>query len=228
MPFISCVIPCYNEKRTISRVVKTTAKCSLIKQIIVVDDCSTDGSFELLQKLKKEVKKLKVLHNQVNLGKSGALKKGLRMIKDKFILLLDADLIGFNQKDLISLLNPVLKGRCAMTISFRKNTFRIYKLFKTDPFSGERVLPKALLTKALNHSHRFELELFINHFALKSNLSVGSVLVNFENKMKWRKYGFFRGWWGDIKMAFSFIKHPILYWHSFIIMRESQKFFKSF
>lgn len=224
MSDISCLIACYNEKNTIAKVVKIVAKCSLINQIIVVDDGSTDGSFELLQKLKKEVKKLKVLRNQVNLGKSGALKKGLRIIKDKFILLLDADLIGFNQKDLISLLNPVLKGRCAMNISFRNNTFRIYKFLKMDPFSGERVLPKTLLVKTLNHSQQFELELFLNYFALKTKKPIGYVAVNFGHKMKWRKHGFFHGWWSEIKMAFWFIKHPILYCYSLFLARRAKNF----
>ena len=78
---ISVIIPCYNEEKTIIEVVNSVKKyLQENDEIIVIDDCSTDNSFEIIKLLAKSNKDIKSIFSKKNLGKGGALKKG---IKDK-------------------------------------------------------------------------------------------------------------------------------------------------
>ena len=78
---LSVIVPCYNEEKTIKRLIEKILKFNLYeKEIIIVDDCSTDNSSEIIKLLAKSNKDIKSIFSKKNLGKGGALKKG---IKDK-------------------------------------------------------------------------------------------------------------------------------------------------
>ncbi len=90
---VSIVIPVYNEKRTIESVIDIVKKAPVLglsKQIILVDDCSKDGTTEILQKLAEP--SVKTLFLEKNIGKSGALAFGLKQAEGDIIIVQDADL----------------------------------------------------------------------------------------------------------------------------------------
>ena len=103
---ISIIVPCYNEEKTIKKIVKKILEFNLYeKEIIIVDDCSTDNSREIIKFLAQENKVIKNIFLEKNLGKGGALKKGIKEAVGDIILIQDADL-EYDPKDYPILLKP--------------------------------------------------------------------------------------------------------------------------
>ena len=69
---LTVLIPCFNEKKTIKRLIKKVEKINIKKQVIIIDDGSNDGTVEILRKIKK--KNIKLKFNKINKGKGAAIK----------------------------------------------------------------------------------------------------------------------------------------------------------
>tara|TARA_B100000131_G_scaffold266390_1_gene264301 strand:+ start:155 stop:841 length:687 start_codon:yes stop_codon:yes gene_type:complete len=103
---ITVIIPCYNEIKTISIIIDKVYKQKLKKQIIVVDDYSTDGTRKILKKkLRKKIDKI-ILHNK-NYGKGAAINSAKKFIKGNIIIIQDADL-EYSPKDFNKLIKPIM------------------------------------------------------------------------------------------------------------------------
>ena len=107
---LSVVIPCYNEKDTIETVLDAVRNCGVKNlEIIVVDDCSKDGTRDLLQgPLRSKIDRL--IFHKVNQGKGAALAKGFQAATGDVVAIQDADL-EYDPKDFVRLLEPYVKGR---------------------------------------------------------------------------------------------------------------------
>jgi glycosyltransferase involved in cell wall biosynthesis len=118
---ISIIIPVYNERNTIENVVATVASVPipLEKEIIVVDDFSTDGTRELLPAIKaKYPGRVRVLLHEKNHGKGRAIRTGLAQISGDLVLVQDADL-EYDPQDYPVLLAPILAGRADVVFGNR-------------------------------------------------------------------------------------------------------------
>src|SRR5438094_3144799 len=107
---VSIVIPCYNEKDTIEKIVEAVHKAPLEnKEIIVVDDCSQDGTQTLLREKISEVI-YRVIYHPINRGKGAALRSGFAAATGDLILVQDADL-EYSPDDYPVLLEPLISGK---------------------------------------------------------------------------------------------------------------------
>ena len=107
---VSIVIPCYNEKNTIEQIVEAVRNAPLeSREIIVVDDCSQDGTQAVLkEKISQMVDQ--VIYHPVNRGKGAALRSGFAAASGDLILVQDADL-EYNPDDYPVLLEPLMSGK---------------------------------------------------------------------------------------------------------------------
>lgn len=118
MKLLSIIIPVYNEESTVIEVIEKVSAISLPleKEIIVVDDGSSDGTSALLAVHEKQLAKL--YSSPVNIGKGAAIRIGLSFAKGDIILLQDADL-ETNPDEYLQLLQPILDGKTSVVYGSR-------------------------------------------------------------------------------------------------------------
>ena len=106
---LSIIIPVFNEIKTIDKILKKIHKIkSINKQIIIVDDGSTDGTTEKIKKNKNKYNIDKIIYCRNNKGKGHAIRLAQKYIKKKFVIIQDADL-EYNPKDYQKILNVLRK-----------------------------------------------------------------------------------------------------------------------
>lgn len=114
---LSIVIPVYNEMATIGRVISRVAALPLNTEILLIDDCSTDGTREVLKSL-IGLPGFKVILKDKNAGKGAALRTGFESATGDFIVVQDADL-EYNPRDIPQLIQPLLRGEADIVYGSR-------------------------------------------------------------------------------------------------------------
>src|SRR5688572_28158540 len=115
-PFmLSIIIPCYNEENTIHKILDKINNVELIgnisKEIILVNDCSKDGTREALDKYVATDPHInyRIVHHEINKGKGAALHTGIKHATGDYVIIQDADL-EYNPQEYNKLLQPVIDG----------------------------------------------------------------------------------------------------------------------
>lgn len=206
---VTVIIPAYNEEERIGTVLNAIKKSDLVDEIIVVDDGSDDKTAEVAL-----AAGVKVIINDKNLGKGGALCKGLRNCRSEIILFLDADLCGFKTEDVRNLLKPVLSEGYDMTVGLFTNGRLTTDLAqKVAPFlSGQRAIKRQLLNEISGlEISRYGVEMALTRYVRKHSIRIKEVqLEDVSHVMKEEKRGIIRGFaerlkmYGDIVKAITF------------------------
>ena len=115
---LSIIIPCYNECETIKEIIeRVNNQEAFNKEIIVIDDCSTDGTKEILVSLKDTKVDLLIVNNK-NYGKGYSIKKGIEAATGDLILIQDADL-EYDPNDYEKLTKPIIYGEADVVYGSR-------------------------------------------------------------------------------------------------------------
>lgn len=176
---VSIVIPVFNEQKTIRQIIGAVERVdlgSVRKEIIIVDDGSTDGTREALIPLEA---RHRVVYQLQNMGKGAALRRGYQEATGDYIINQDADL-EYDPADFIYLIEPILAGRADVVFGSRlldpkKNKY-VYKRYLwggllvnffvnmltsikiNDIFSGSKLFPRSALDRISLKSKGFEIE----------------------------------------------------------------------
>ena len=115
---LSIVIPCYNESTTIKTLVERVQKAPVIeKEIIIVDDASTDGTKEIL---KEEIEPIvdKIIYHKINIGKGAALRSGFKEATGDVVVVQDADL-EYDPNEFPILMKPIIEEKADVVYGSR-------------------------------------------------------------------------------------------------------------
>lgn len=140
---LSIIIPCYNEKKTIEKIVAKIIKIKINKEIIIVDDCSNDGTEKIIKsKFNNKIFK-KIFHGK-NLGKGASIRSARKYISGDIVIIQDADL-EYYPSDYLKLINPIIQNKTNVVYGSRilgKKKYNYRKSF----YSYYRVIGNSLLT----------------------------------------------------------------------------------
>lgn len=114
---LSIVIPVYNEEATVARVVSRVAALPLNSELVIVDDCSTDGTRAILERV-ADLPNVQVISKDKNAGKGAALRTGFEHATGDFIIVQDADL-EYDPRDIPPIIQPLLHGEADIVYGSR-------------------------------------------------------------------------------------------------------------
>ena len=139
-------MPVYNEVKTIKEIIRRVRAVALEKEIIIVDDHSTDGTKEILKGLDSE---LTIIYQPCNMGKGAAIRRALEYVTGELVIIQDADL-EYNPKEYHKLIAPIIQGQADVVYGSR--------LSKVNPFN---------LKKTIAHYHSSRFWYFSHYFGNK-------------------------------------------------------------
>ncbi len=135
-PVLSVVMPVYNERGTIEEIVRRVLAVPLRIELIVVDDCSTDGTRDILQALQSQCK-FRLVFQERNQGKGSALRRGFQEVTGDLVVIQDADL-EYSPEEYPDLIDLICNGRADVVYGSR--FLGRHRVFMFTHYLGNRLL----------------------------------------------------------------------------------------
>ena len=222
---LSIIIPVYNEEKTILKIIDKVKKQKLKnirKEIIIVDDFSTDGTRQILKKIR--YKNIKILYHKKNIGKGAAIRTALKYANGNIILIQDSDL-EYNPAEYPKLIDPIINGNAKVVYGVRftkqhKPRYKIYYLGNIiltlitnliynskikDMETGYKVFRRGVIKNIKLRSKKFDFEPEITAKILKKGYKIYEVPISYRSRSV--KQGKKIGWKDGIKAFFYLIKY---------------------
>jgi len=220
---VTAVVPAYNEAARIGRVLEVLTAYPHFREIIVVDDGSTDGTGAVAQKFN-----VQVVRNPANLGKGYAMDRGVGLAQSEIIFFSDADIEGLTTETIAELVAPVVKGEVDMMIGMsNRRWYLVHEMLAFVPLlGGERAITKNLWRKVPEYYRRhFRIEVALNFFAIYYGQGYQYKILNgVTQTVKEIKYGFLEGLRARLKMFYNIFSTQIRlnFLHTPQIVREGR------
>jgi glycosyltransferase involved in cell wall biosynthesis len=152
---LSVVIPVYNERDTLAEVVRKILGVPRLLEVIVVDDCSTDGTTEVARDLAGTDKRIHVVRLDRNSGKTAALKTGFALTHGEVVIIQDADL-EYDPSEIPAVVQPILEGHADVVYGSRFLVRKAARVLYYYHFLGNRLLTS--LSNALTNLNMTDIE----------------------------------------------------------------------
>jgi glycosyltransferase involved in cell wall biosynthesis len=136
---LGVVIPVYNEERTLHLIVNKVLARSEVGELVMVNDCSTDGTWNTMQQLAKQDPRIRIFNHEVNQGKGAALRNGFKHVQSEIVIIQDADL-EYDPDEYPKLLQPILMGKADVVFGSRFLGSGMHRVLYYWHFLGNQVL----------------------------------------------------------------------------------------
>jgi glycosyltransferase involved in cell wall biosynthesis len=224
---LSVLMPVFNEKATLEEIVAQVRAVDIEKELIIVDDGSTDGTVEILKEKIEPLEGVRVFYHEKNRGKGAAIRTGKEFLTGEISLIQDADL-EYDPNDYAKLIEPIEAGRADVVYGSRflgtrraflfwhylGNRFLtlvtnvLYNTMLTDMETCYKVFKTPILRDMTVRSNRFDFEPEITAKVFKAGCKVFEVPIYYSGrdfsegkKITWRDG--FRALWTIVKFRFT-------------------------
>jgi len=224
---LSVVMPTYNEKNTINEIIEKVLAIDIVKQLIIVDDCSTDGTKEILQRFASP--RIKLIYHQKNQGKGAALRTGFKEVTGDVVVIQDADL-EYDPAEFKEMIAPIQKGKADVVYGTRLTSARpqraylfwhkignkfitfltgiMYNTTLTDIETCYKMFRADLLKELNLISKSFEIEPELTAKLLKKKLRIYEVPISYYGRSY--QEGKKIHWWHGVEAVWTIIKYRFI------------------
>lgn len=199
VPTLSVVMPVFNEKPTLEAIVQQVLASPLTTELIIVDDCSVDGTRDLYKKFTDP--RVHISLRKTNGGKGAALQDGFKQAKSEYVIIQDADL-EYDPAEYEKLLKPVIQGKSEVVYGSRftgehRNmlfwhwmgnkflsfmTSLLYNTTLSDMETCYKLVKRDILNDMTIHSKRFDVEPELTAKILKKGIRIYEVPISYAGR----------------------------------------------
>ncbi len=174
---LSVVMPVYNEKNTIRQIIDRVLSVNINKELVIVDDCSKDGTSEILKEEYANNPMVRLFHHEKNRGKGAAIQLGFREAKGNIVIIQDADL-EYYPEEYSLLLKPIIDGKADVVYGSR--FLGAHRVFMFWHYQGNRFL--TFMTNMLYNTMLTDMETCYKAFRAEviKNMNLRSNRFNIE------------------------------------------------
>lgn len=195
MPLLSVIVPVYNEARTIRQILEKINSVAIDKEIILVDDCSTDDTAKVLRELRWQ--NLKVIHHTTNRGKGAAVITGVAHAQGEWVIIQDADL-EYDPQDYLKLMETMKSQNADLVLGARftqgyKGLFihrsgnriltallnRLFGIRLNDCFTCYKLLRRDTFSRLNLSAQSFDIEIEIIAKAVRNKLRIAQTHISY-------------------------------------------------